>query len=246
MSVTRKFKRKPLQVNVRQTPPVLIIKPHNTEGRTCEKTSTFIAQAVVRGIADCKSYATKAPELARNSGIMDFLRNHPKKTHIYFQDDDSPPKNPYAIEHLLSLNKPVVCGVTPIKREEGDKKHFQLLWSPIVTAKGHTEAEPKLDNIGIDEMPHRPFVCYRTGGTALLVRRDVLEKLKPPYQKTTYNDMVTDVKLSEDIYFCDKIRAAGFEIWADPGTVCHHYHTEDILDYLAVFEQGKQMGAKSG
>jgi len=221
-------------------PPVLIVRPHNPEHLTCQQTSTFITKAVARGIADCKMIPSKAPELARNVAIADFLINHPKKTHIFFLDDDSPPANDYTIEVLLRHNKPVVCAPTPICRYERDDQHFLFLWNTIVTKEGHTEENPKLENVGPDELPKRLFKCYRVGGTGLLVRRDVLKKLKPPYQLTTYNEHWTDVLKSEDIYFSDKIRAAGYEIWADGETVCGHWHRLNILDMFQVYLAAKK------
>lgn len=234
-SIARKFRRQQTVNTVAKEPPVLIVRPHKPENLTQQQTSAFITRAIIRRIAECQPFPSKAPELARNYAIADFLANYPKKTHIFFLDDDSPPRNPFAIERLLSLNKPVVCGVTPIWRYSKTQESFDLLWSAIVSKEGHTEEAPKLDNIGIDELPKTIFKAYRTGGTCLLIRRDVLEKLTKPYQKTTYNDDVTDVTKSEDIYFCDQIRKAGFDIWVDPETVCSHYHNLDILDVFQVY-----------
>jgi len=175
------------------------------------------------------------PDLARNTAISDFLKYCPKKTHIFFLDDDSPPTDEFAIETLLNMRKPVACGVTPIWRYDKDLKHFNLLWTPVVTTEGHTKENPKLDNIGVGELPKRPFTCYRTGGTGLLIAREVLEKLEQPYQKTTFNDAWTDITLSEDVYFCDQIRKAGYEIWVNPAVVCSHFHILDILDVFSVY-----------
>ena len=229
MSTKRKLKRGST-TKIRRIPPVLIVLPHREDNRTQQQTSAYITRAIVRGIAECQPLPSKLPELARNHAIADFLNNHPRKTHIFFQDDDSTPKNIYAIEHLLRHNKPVVCGVTPIWRYGKSLENFNLLWSPVIQ-----EEDKSLDNIGVDELPEKPFKVYRTGGTCLLVRRDVLEKLETPYQKTTYNDTVTDVTLSEDMYFSDKIRDAGFDIWCDPAVVCSHFHVLDILDVFSVY-----------
>jgi hypothetical protein len=214
----------------RKVPPVLIVRPHRDDNRTQQQTSAYITRAIVRGIAECQPFPSKAPELARNYAIADFLENHPRKTHIFFQDDDSTPKDIYTIEKLLRHNKPVICGVTPIWRYGKSLINFQLLWSPVIR-----KDDGKLDNIGVDELPKKPFKAYRTGGTCMLIARRVLEKLEPPYQKTTFNDTVTDVTLSEDMYFSDKIRNAGFEIWIDPQVICSHFHVLDILDVFSVY-----------
>lgn len=155
----------------------------------------------------------------------------------------------------MSFNKQVVAGVTPImrKKEGIDFTKTRLLergilqneviknilyWTPILKTGG------KLDNIGIDEMPNSPFIAHRTGGTCLLLRRDVLEKLKPPYQKFEFDEKRINLLRSEDFYFSDQIREAGFDIWIDPGSRCHHFHTLDILDMFEIAIQAKELGYK--
>jgi len=237
-SALRKLRHRSTGLGKNPDPPVLIIRPHKQEGYTCEATSQFLAKAFQRGMADYLPIASMTPDVARNNGIDVFLHSphHRKKTHIFFLDDDSPPTSDFVLDRLLSLNKPVVAGVTPIKRIVGDKKII-LYWSPIIKNE-----DGKLDNIGIDEMPSAPFVAHRTGGTCLLVRRDVLEKIKPPYQKFEFNERQTKLVISEDMFFIDKITAAGFKIWVDPQSVCHHFHTLDILDMFEIAMQAKQMG----
>ena len=235
MSNLRKIRRQTslTPISKRTTPPVFIVKPHNVEGKTYEETNIFIMRAFQRGIAEYHHVPTKVAELGRNFGIHEFLAKHPKKTHIYFQDDDSPPMGAFAIEQLLRLNKPVVCGVTPIVRVED--KRINCMWSAVLDKDG------KKENIGIDELPKRPFRVHRTGGNCLLIRRDVLLKMKPPYQITTYNKMWLGVDLSEDFYFCDRIREAGYEIWCDPDVRCHHFHDFDLLNVFAIYEQCQKM-----
>lgn len=213
---------------------ILIVKPHNIECRTNEWTSQFIMQAFERGTAEYFGSPTKMPEFGRNTGIKKFLTDpkHKDKTHIFFIDDDSPPIEPYAIELLRSLNKPVVAGVTPIIRVTPD--NLTCHWSAIIQKDG------KMQNIAPDELPAKPFKAHRVGGTCLLVERKVLEKLEPPCQKTTFNNECTNVTLSEDVYFSDKIRKAGFDIWVDPKIQCHHYHEFDMLDIFAVIRQTKE------
>ena len=221
----------------RAVPPVLIVRPHRDDNQTQQQTSAYITRAIVRGIAECQPMPSKVPELARNYAINDFLKNHTKKTHIFFQDDDSTPVDIYTIERLLRHNKPVVCGITPIWRYGKGLEDFDLLWSAVIK-----RPDGKLDNIGVDELPEKPFKAYRVGGTCMLIARHVLEKLEPPYRKVDYNDSWTDVKLSEDMYFSDKIREAGFDIWCDPLIACHHFHNLDILDVFQIAIEAKRMG----
>lgn len=256
MSTKRKLRRVSRVSTSKREPPVLIVRPHKQEGVTCEATSQFLSKAFRRGIADYMCLASTTPDIARNKGIEVFLHDkfHKKQTHLFFLDDDSTPMEDYVIERLMSLDKPVVAGVTPImrKKEGIDFKKIHLLgqgivrnehiknvlyWSPIVkNDKG------ELENIGVDELPGSLFVAHRTGGTGLMLRRDVLEKLKPPYQKFEFDEKQINLLRSEDVYFSDKLREAGFDIWIDPKSICHHFHTLDILDMFQIAIEARQMG----
>lgn len=244
MNIARKFRHQQL-VNSGYTakePPVLIVRPHKQESFTCEATSQFLSKAFARRIADYKCMESRTPDVARNVGITDFLTLglHAKKTHLFLLDDDSTPCNDFVIERLLSLNKPIVAAVTPIMRKSITQ--LILYWSPILMIDG------KMEHIGYDELPKRPFIAHRTGGTGLLIRRDVLVKLKPPYQKFEFDEQNINLLRSEDFYFTDQIRQAGFDIWIDPESVCHHWHVLDILDMFAVaiqsYEQGYEQARK--
>ncbi len=229
---------------------VLLVKPHNIEYRTDERVNVFCSKAVARGIAEVIPVPSKLPEMARNWAIDQFLNNpaHARKTHIFFLDADTCPRNDFAIEQLLIQGKDVIAGVTPIFRlkDEGlftydelrnlnvKSEDIKCMWSVV------HKTDEKRDYYGIDELPAKPFIADRVGGTTLLISRRVLQKLKPPYQKTEYNETITGVKLSEDYDFCEKIKAAGFDIWVDPTCICSHYHVIDILDIFAIYKQSRQ------
>lgn len=217
---------------------VLIVKPHNVENQVDERCCKWIMKAFQRGIAEYLSIPAKMPELARNWAINEFLTSEKqaKKTHIFFLDADTVPYNDYAIERLMSHDKPVIAGITPIVRV-GDEIKCQ--WNVVLDSK----QKDKL--LGIDELPNKPFKVDRVGGTTMLVRRDVLEKLKKPYQISHFNSDCTNIDFSEDYYFCDKVRELGFDIWIDPDVVCHHYHNFDLLDIFSIYEQSvKRKGQK--
>jgi len=217
---------------------VLIVKPHNIECQTNEWTNQFIMKAFQRGTAEYSPYPTKSPEFGRNMGILKFLNDEKckKYEHIFFLDDDSPPVDDFAIEFLRSMNKPVAAGITPIVRVK--EKTLTCHWSSVVL-----NDDGKMAHIPPDKLPKHPFKAHRVGGTCLLVARRVLEKLNPPFQKTTFNELCTDVALSEDVYFSDRIREAGFDIWVHPRVQCHHWHNFDLLDIFAILRQTKNVVA---
>jgi GT2 family glycosyltransferase len=60
--------------------------------------------------------------------------------------------------------------------------------------------------------------CDGVGGGCLLVHRQVLDAIEPPwfeYNKGTF--------VGEDFYFCRKAQEAGFKIYADPSVLVGHY-----------------------
>ena len=215
---------------------VLIAKVCRIEQTVDLRAELFIKKAMSRHIADYMPIPSKVPELARNRAIMEFLKKseYSGYKYLFFLDDDSVPFNEYAIDKLVSLDKPVVAGVTPIVRIEGND--IQCMWSAQVEKDGEYE------NIGIDELSQKPFKASRIGGTCILIKREVLQKLPTPYQKTTFNPDCTDVELSEDIYFAESIKKAGYDLWVDPNVRCHHYHNMDMLDLFAAYQAGLKRG----
>jgi hypothetical protein len=198
----------------------------------------FMAAAVSRRIAEFEHFPSRQPEFGRNVAIKKFL-THPdwqKHSHLFFLDSDTWPDNPLAIERLLSHNKPVVAGLTPIMMQTANNDYYGH-WSAMLPAE--REGDPPKRIRFEDELPKGLFKAHQTGGTTILIRRDVLEKLKPPYQQATYNDDVTWWRMTEDFYFCRKIREAGYDIWIDPEVKCHHLHQFDLLEFYEWIQRHK-------
>lgn len=71
-----------------------------------------------------------------------------------------------------------------------------------------------------------------TGTGAMMIKRHVLEAMKPPYFKYTYTDAGL-LELGQDYYFCAKARAAGHIINVHTGFVSHHYQRIDLKDVFS-------------
>lgn len=70
----------------------------------------------------------------------------------------------------------------------------------------------------------------------MMIRRDVFEKLQEMHPEWEYDDVKQEKKyhsffdfkstpggyMGEDFLFCDRVREAGFEIWADPAIKLEH------------------------
>ena len=56
--------------------------------------------------------------------------------------------------------------------------------------------------------------CDAVGGSGLLIRRDVLEKIGPPWFMVEYG-ADGRLALGEDFFFSERLAAAGYDIWVD-------------------------------
>lgn len=132
---------------------------------------------------------------ARNDLCEQTLRDG--HSHLWFMDDDHafPPQ---MLSKLLAHDKPLVTPICltrvhpfkPVQYTEKLDGEFQYLPIPL----------SKTDTDGLVEI--------QAGGCAgMLIRRDVIEALEPPWFE--YADR------SEDIIFCEKAKAAGFNLYAD-------------------------------
>jgi hypothetical protein len=72
------------------------------------------------------------------------------------------------------------------------------------------------------------FNVESAGTGCMMIRTEVFKHLEKPYFKTVeeyieINDQIGCQKITDDIYFCKKVKAAGFNIIAHGGVLCGHY-----------------------
>jgi hypothetical protein len=111
-------------------------------------------------------------------------------THLWFMDDD----HSFAPDILMKLLRHDQPLVNPIC--------FTRTWpfQPVTYVE-----EGALD---LASVPDRGLVVLHAGGCAgMLIRREVLEAIEPPWFE--YSDK------SEDVIFCEKAKAAGFQLYGD-------------------------------
>lgn len=92
---------------------------------------------------------------------------------------------------------------------------------PVVCCDASTRREPfqnvlmKTDGAKIDHSKNNPNLIEVMGASAacMLIRKDVLEKIKEPYFHVTFNHK--NEYLGEDYYFSNKVRQAGYSIYCD-------------------------------
>ena len=162
---------------------------------------------------------------ARNQIVEYFLtkrvRNNEPFTHLLMIDADTiPPED--AIERLLSHDKDIVTGLTPILRYDAKTG----AWDTNDNAFTHVDRDEKTGKVITTHVARRHHglqQVFRCGGSCLLVKRRVFEAILPPHFQFESNENGTIHTRSEDIYFCDLVKFGGFEIYADTHVVCGHY-----------------------
>lgn len=75
------------------------------------------------------------------------------------------------------------------------------------------------------------FPCVGLGTGCMLINTDIFRQLDPPWFKTYDGPATVDeatgipilgAKKTDDIYFIDRVREAGYEIWAHGGVIPYH------------------------
>ncbi len=172
-----------------------------TKGNVRAETSEWRLRAFVQLCPDVEIHTviTSLPlQHARNEQVRRFLET--KCTHLFLLDADCLPQEG-TIQQLLAYDLPIISAPhsTIVKGERG-----LMVVDPSPDRKSYVQHYPL-------ERLQGPRVRVGCGG--LLIRRDVFEKLSPPWFVCQYDEKGL-LTLSEDFYFCERALASGYEIWA--------------------------------
>lgn len=147
--------------------------------------------------------------------------------------------SPLALERLVSHNLPMVCGCmytrsippkSTIGKYVGKSKKGVHIYEFAGVMKATLE---KARQHGIThENAQNDMLFPKTdtdlmevdgcGSHFVLIRRDVVEALTPPYYV-----FLGDTHAGEDFYFCRKVKEAGFPIYVDLSVQTGHIDSED-------------------
>lgn len=156
---------------------------------------------------------------ARNLVVKSFLES--ECTHLFFVDGDTAPPIG-ALNDLVMADKDIVCGTTPM----------------FINGKACWSVSEVLNDNGtiewLTDLPKTPFKIAACGGATLMIKRKVFESIEWPYFQTVFNE--TGDRIGEDVNFCRKVKAAGFEIWCLPHLQCKHYQNRDIGEILGLWK----------
>jgi len=150
---------------------------------------------------------------ARNEIVTEFLKGD--ATHLLWIDSDTiPPEG--SLDKMLKDDKDIISGITPIieydeKRSKSDSNGYYKKWNCVGT-----------DNKFV--MPYTGIVpIHGAGGSFLLVKRAVYEKMEKPWYRFLYkDDNSTDCFIGEDVSFIAKSISLGFKPFCDTSIQCGH------------------------
>jgi hypothetical protein len=145
---------------------------------------------------------------ARNHIVEEFIKSD--ATHLLFIDSDTlPPLN--VIKRLLEHNRPIISGITPIIQQDSKTMEYYREWNAVGMDDKHVEP-----NTGVQQ-------CKGIGASCIMIRKDVFEKMKPPYFRFQYSDDTgKNVVVSEDIYFIINALSLGIPAFVDTSIICKH------------------------
>lgn len=171
------------------------------------------------GVSIYPTMSVQPVDNARNEIVEEFLKSD--CTHLFFIDSDTiPPED--ALEKLLALDTDIATGITPI---------IELDENRINDSSGFYK---RSNILGIDDKLVEPDTGIQdakaVGGSCVLIKRAVLEKLKKPIFRFVYKDCHpegvyfggTKDMMSEDYYFCAKALGEGFKIKCDASVIARH------------------------
>ncbi len=140
---------------------------------------------------------------ARNALVQQMLEHPLAPTHLFFLDADVLPE-PDTLVRLLKRNQSIVSGV--YRRRVPPHEPMAFL------KKGRTLKPVSFNGPSLKQVDY-------VGGGCLLIRRDVFEKVRPPWFASRWDK---SGHLSEDFYFCEQARAAGFKVMVDTSVRALH------------------------
>lgn len=165
--------------------------------------------------------ATPHAELGRDRIVIYAQRRVPKPSHILFVDHDVLPRYT-TLKKLLAHDKDVVAGIYPLSQQCG------IAWC--------LSREEKFKALPINDLPNNLFKVTHVGCGMMLVKTEVFDNLEWPYW---CNGFVYGKKtIGEDVYFCKKLREAGYDIWVDPKIKCGHFRAVDLLGVAMNYVKG--------
>ena len=136
-------------------------------------------------------------------------------THMWFIDADVVPPSPYALMRLLQRDKDIVCGLYA-------RKTIPNQWLIWVDEKPVQISDPERPFDLYPQYKDKVIEVTGSGAGCLLIKREVFNKIPPPWFKVHYPEGSIDA-WGEDAYFFNKARDLGLKCYMDTSVICLHH-----------------------
>lgn len=202
------------QARTPDTPDVAIVVPH-TGTVTMRWAIRLVELDIPPFFIVAKS--TASIDLAREKTVEDALAGDPE-WFLFLDSDVIPPVDVFP--RLQRHDEAVVSGLYYV---DGDVPH------PAVWVLDENDA-PSIADPGDDDL----FTADAVGLGCLLVHRQVIDDVDRPWFRWTmgYENHPWDLThqgerpgISEDFFFCHKVKQAGYDVHVDPTAKCLHEKT---------------------
>jgi len=201
--------------------PVVVGMPLPADYKADARIITVLERWDRTELADTYYVPSPFPSLGRDKIVSYAQYRIPTPRYVLFVDADVLPRN-NTLDKLLDHDKDIVTGVYPVLNQS------EITWS--VSRDGQSLCK-------LDELPTNLFKVKHCGFGITLVRTIVFERLGWPYWKNEY--MPGQIVKGEDVYFCEKAIAAGFDIWCDPKIKCNHIRMANYLNVVQNILKGQ-------
>ena len=159
----------------------------------------------------------------KNMTVKDFLDTD-CEWYVSIDSDQIPLKNPL---DLILSNREIIGMPTPIAA------NGFVVWNIFLNSdKVKDKYVPLQLHSGMLKDKKYPDLveCHAIGGGCIIVRREVFEKIYPPFLDKIDSDGGMDVE--HDLEFCRKSREAGYHVFFSPYYRCEHVKKIPLLEIL--------------
>jgi len=183
---------------------------------------------------------------AENKLIEESLMLTPRFTHIFMTEMDMILPHD-AITKLVALDKDIASGLYFLRSDIPDRRGQPCLYKKAPALDKERAAlygsEYLVSPVSLFPKT-QPFRLDCSGLGCILFKREVFEKIEPPWFDLRSGD-ASHVGYGSDIYFAKKVRDAGLEWWVDPTVECEQidYYVTGKKDYEKQCEQNPKFAS---
>lgn len=190
----------------------------------------MMLDAAMKRTFDITLYFSKVTcvDYNRNTIVKNFLDTECEWL-LMMDEDNVPLKNPL---ELITENKDIIiCPTLMFKTTSGKPAiNYNVFMKNGRMWKNIWMTDPKVKAHQVD-----------AGGTGcILIHRRVLENLEAPFKSKLNKQGFRDV--GSDLYFCQRAKKKGYEVWVYWDYACSHYKEIDLNDVARLVLNAKNIG----